>query len=110
MTHLPLIHSESISGSEALIEIEIKSDLAYLKGHFDAYPLVPGVVQLHWAMHFGKKHFDIQGNVTQGSQIKFSNVMTPGERLTLSLIYDANCLIYSFYNADKKFSAGKLYV
>ncbi len=84
----PKVASQHISENKAEYELQIPSDLAYLEGHFKDMPVVPGVVQLNWAVEFAKVAFDLQGDVRQCNQIKFSNLMKPNDHVLLTLEYN----------------------
>jgi hypothetical protein len=47
---LPTVVAEQRSADALERRIEIPDDLAQLEGHFDAFPVVAGVVQLAWAL------------------------------------------------------------
>ncbi len=109
----PVRHPEvlnKISTPNAVeITLKIPADLAYLEGHFPDAPIVPGVVQLHWAVEFAKEVFHISGIISEGKQIKFSNLLRPEEEICLKLEhFPAKSLIAYIYKTDEKyFSSGK---
>ena len=51
-------------------------------------PIVPGVVQVHWAVEFAKANVELQGAVSLGNQIKFTNLMRPNDEVSLTLAYN----------------------
>lgn len=85
----PEVMCTNKSENSAQLTLHIPADLAYFEGHFTNAPLVPGVVQLHWAVLYGREHFDLNGNdaleVSQASHIKFSNPIFPNHEVCLSL-------------------------
>ena len=46
----PEIISQSIAPARAEFEIAVPDDLFFLQGHFPQQPILPGVVQIHWAI------------------------------------------------------------
>src|SRR5690242_4306687 len=45
---------------QAIMHLQIQADLIYFAGHFPDFPLLPGVVQLDWAIHYAKLIFGMQ--------------------------------------------------
>ena len=76
------------SGNQAEIDIEIPPDLRWFEGHFPEAPVLPGVVQLEWAMAEGRRRFGLTQDAAREFQVKFKSVIGPGERLTLRLTLD----------------------
>ena len=114
MTLGPVQHAEvlykNISDNKAEIGLKIPRDLAYFEGHFAKFPIVPGVVQLHWAVVFAKDIFKVESPISKGSQIKFTNLMPPEETLVLTLehIPEKLLITYLYNNDTKSFSSGRL--
>jgi acyl-coenzyme A synthetase/AMP-(fatty) acid ligase/3-hydroxymyristoyl/3-hydroxydecanoyl-(acyl carrier protein) dehydratase len=71
------------------LELTAPQDLLYFDGHFDVAPILPGVVQVDWAIHYGRQYF-VMAPVFKGiSQLKFQQVIVPGKPVRLELAYDA---------------------
>ena len=80
----------------------IPKELIYFEGHFDQHPILPGITQTHWAQHFGRKHFAIEGRFTGLEVIKFQHVIQPDTEVTLSLTYNSASKKLTFqYLSDK---------
>lgn len=90
------------------IQLYIPADLFYFQGHFDAFPIIPGVAQIHWAVDFTRRYFEIPGKFYQMTNIKFKRVIRPGTILFLNLQRDPvkNTVTFSFDNSADKFSSG----
>lgn len=89
-------------------QLYIPADLFYFQGHFDSFPIIPGVTQIHWAVEYAKENFYIPGKFYQMINIKFKRVIRPGTILYLIIQRDVvkNTLTFSFENAVDKFSSG----
>ncbi len=70
---------------EVLLTLSLAPQLDYFKGHFPDAPILAGVVQLDWAIHYGRKYFGYQNAVENVEVLKFQVVMTPGLEVTLAL-------------------------
>ena len=86
---LPLVSMLEQSGERVLMGLTVPSTLFYLEGHFPQAPVLPGVVQVDWAIHFGRAHFAL-GPVFMGiNALKFQQVILPDSPLLLELLFDS---------------------
>jgi 3-hydroxymyristoyl/3-hydroxydecanoyl-(acyl carrier protein) dehydratase len=110
MTTEPIVVAQRIVPPEAELELEIPSDLAYFRGHFDGAPVVPGVVQLKWAVEAAHRHLAAGGEVVGMEALKFQRVLTPGvvATLTLKWVGAEGKLYFAYAAADGRFSSGRL--
>lgn len=72
----------------AVLAIEAAPDLPYFDGHFAGAPVLAGVVQLEWAVHFGRELFALRDGFQRLDVLKFQQVVRPGDALQLSLHWD----------------------
>lgn len=108
---LPQIISENLSEStlEATLELYVAPEIIYFSGHFPNAPILPGVVQLDWALHFANSYLGIdKENFIHIEQMKFSQVIPPNTKLYLCLTLEQNALLFKFYDEQFTYSLGKL--
>lgn len=86
---LPAVSSQTGDGNSLSMTLALNSDMTCFKGHFPGQPILPGVVQLHWAALFGASLFGSSRNVSEVSQLKFRKPITPTDIIKLELDYDA---------------------
>ena len=79
--------SEHTDANTAELTLVVPLNLAYLEGHFPGEPILPGVVQILWARHFGRMLLNLPANITQMKKVKFKRLIRPGERIHLRLVY-----------------------
>ena len=94
-----------------LIKLQVPVDLAHFSGHFSRAPVVPGVVQIDWALHLARQLIaDLPPRFTGMEVLKFQQLMRPGDRVQLSLRFDANRskLYFSFTNSNAPCSSGRI--
>jgi 3-hydroxymyristoyl/3-hydroxydecanoyl-(acyl carrier protein) dehydratase len=96
--------------SRVEIDFEVTGDIEYFAGHFPNAPIVPGVVQIKWAIDLGRELLGLEGRSVAMEVIKFKQVMTPGARVTLSLRLDEarNKLHFDYTSAQGAHSSGRI--
>jgi acyl-CoA synthetase (AMP-forming)/AMP-acid ligase II len=81
---------------QAKLQLTIPADLFYFDGHFDQAPILPGVVQVDWAIAIGRRYFDLPPVFRAVNMLKFQQVIRPEQTVTLELNYDAEKETLSF--------------
>lgn len=61
----------------------------YFVGHFPGCPVLPGVVQVGWAIEFARLHIPYSGRFRALATVKFTRVIQPNAALALRLAADA---------------------
>lgn len=74
----PRIVREGREGEEWVRELDVPADLAQLEGHFPGRPLVPGVVQLAWALDAATAWLGRAPRLTGIETLKFPEPLRPG--------------------------------
>ncbi|MBC3874114.1 AMP-binding protein [Undibacterium flavidum] len=72
-----------------LLEIIVPQNLLYFEGHFPIAPVLPGVVQVDWAIHFGKQYFALPANFCGIQTLKFQQVICAETPVYMELIHQA---------------------
>jgi 3-hydroxymyristoyl/3-hydroxydecanoyl-(acyl carrier protein) dehydratase len=108
MTLPPFLEVEILTDRIVLL-LDLQFADAAFEGHFPAYPVLPGVVQLDWTMQLASRYFALEIPVAQDFQVKFKGIIKPGF-VTLTLQYDRAIQRLSFdYSTDTyKFSSGQV--
>lgn len=104
----PRVLSVERDARSARITLIAQQELHWFDGHFPQAPLLPGVVQTHWAIGFGRAHLDVRGAFRELKNVKFIRVIQPGDRLTLHLEHDParGELSFEYRSNDAICSAG----
>jgi len=78
---------QKIISEEGVVQLNlaIAPDLEWFRGHFPDHPVLPGVVQVHWAVSLAIKLVVPQGVFKQIENLKFKSVVLPGMNLMLRL-------------------------
>ncbi|AOE50977.1 ApeI family dehydratase [Kangiella sediminilitoris] len=111
----PVINQQVNTDKSCTFSLMITPELDAFEGHFDNFPIVPGVVQIQWALHFFS-HYMAQSNsshrwqVDRLSAIKFQQVITPELSVNLELHFDEQkqLLQFKITSSEHQHSSGKL--
>ncbi len=103
---LPFVVSRNISENSAEIELVFKHNCNFFKGHFDAMPILPGVVQLYYARYFIEDVLGIELGYSEVKKVKFSNIINPDMKVKLVLKNNEKSVEYTYLADDKIFSSG----
>jgi 3-hydroxymyristoyl/3-hydroxydecanoyl-(acyl carrier protein) dehydratase len=106
----PIVLSQRIAPGTAEIRLAVPRDLVYFDGHFPGAPVVPGVVQIKWALGLARRLLGI-GGVFEGIEaLKFQHPLAPGDEVKLELKYaDASGkLHFAFSSGEQRFSSGRV--
>ncbi len=90
--------------------IKIPSSLSWFTGHFPGTPVLPGVVQIHWATRlflFTSGHSQLPTTITN---LKFKEVMLPDMtiELNIDIFADKDSATFCYRNKEQTFSSGSL--
>lgn len=98
------------SEEQAKLKLVVPEALFYFRGHFPGFAILPGVVQLDWAIHYGKQHFALGAGFASTIRIKFRKPIRPNHRLTLSLKYvrPRNSIYFDYTDAEGACSSGQI--
>ncbi|MGD8811002.1 MAG: hypothetical protein PVG24_15440 [Gammaproteobacteria bacterium] len=105
----PRISSATLEGGELRVVLEVTSDLCWFAGHFPEFPVLPGVVQLHWAVLVSRVAFGFEGTPHEVKRLKFKKLVTPPRTLELVASRHGDCEAqFAFVSPDEQNSEGRL--
>ncbi|WP_025130325.1 acyl-CoA synthetase family protein [Pseudomonas sp. PH1b] len=92
------------------LRLAIPPDLAYFSGHFPATPVLPGVVQVDWALALGQQLLQLPGRFAGMEVLKFQQLVRPGDRIQFNLRFDAQRqkLYFAYLNDGAPCSSGRI--
>ncbi len=90
MPRLPQLLAQQLEGNRLQLQLYIPSNLYYFDGHFPGRPVLPGVVQTHWAVHYARQQWGDLGQFGGLEAVKFQQIVAPNQTLTLALEYQAD--------------------
>lgn len=96
-------------GDRVELQIRVDPALDVLPDHFPGYPMLPGVVQLGWAVRAAQREYGLAGELARLSALKFMQPLRPGAALTLRLEkLSAQDVAFSYVAGDAVHSSGRL--
>ncbi len=106
----PEIIEQRLTGSRAELLLALPAGMRCFDGHFPGFPVLPGVVQIHWAVGFARRLLGAEGVFLGMQQIKFNDIVFPGDRLSLALQWepDAGRLVFDYTAGGRKASSGRI--
>jgi 3-hydroxymyristoyl/3-hydroxydecanoyl-(acyl carrier protein) dehydratase len=95
---------------EWMLALRVPLDLAYFPGHFPQAPVLPGVVQIAWALAYARQRLGTPARCHVMEALKFQHLLRPGDRANLTLHHDIprNKLHFAYRHGDKAYSSGRL--
>lgn len=106
----PEILSQVECDGQWTVNLSIPPDLAYFSGHFPTTPVLPGVVQVDWAISLGQQLLDLPPRFAGMEVLKFQQLVRPGDTLELTLSFDPerSKLHFAYRNATAPCSSGRI--
>ncbi|HTB34184.1 MAG TPA: AMP-binding protein, partial [bacterium] len=92
------------------LELLLDPDLHWFQGHFPGAPILPGVVQVHWAVHFAAEHLGLQGAFRSMQALKFQRPLRPGQRIRLVLTprADGRSFEFAYHTEAGRHASGRV--
>ncbi|MBI2241915.1 MAG: acyl-CoA synthetase [Magnetospirillum gryphiswaldense] len=95
-----------------VLTMRIPETLYWFQGHFPGCPILPGVVQLDWVLHFARTQLGLDVPAAREFQVKYTAVVEPGHILDLELRHDAGKgrVVFTYRRGEGKISSGTIYL
>lgn len=106
----PRLLSERGSAEERVLRFEVPADLAQLDGHFEGFPVVPGVAQLGWVVRALESEVGGELAVSSIDALKFREVLRPGQLFDLNLRFrpEEARAHFALTEGESVFASGRL--
>lgn len=92
------------------LQLAVPPDLAYFSGHFPRTPVLPGVVQVDWALSLGQQLMNLPEKFAGMEVLKFQQLVRPGDEVQLHLRFDPtrSKLYFAYRNETATCSSGRI--
>jgi acyl-coenzyme A synthetase/AMP-(fatty) acid ligase len=106
----PEVLEQVESAGEWSLQLSVPPDLAYFSGHFPKAPVLPGVVQVEWALNLGRQLLNLTGPFAGMEVLKFQQLVRPGDEIQLHLRFDLerSKLYFAYRNDTATCSSGRI--
>ena len=106
----PLVLDDRRDGDECTLQLQVPADLAYFPGHFPRAPVLPGAVQVAWALQLATARLGTSAQCREMEALKFQRLLQPGDHVTLTLRLDRvrGKLHFAYREGDTAYSSGRL--
>jgi acyl-coenzyme A synthetase/AMP-(fatty) acid ligase/3-hydroxymyristoyl/3-hydroxydecanoyl-(acyl carrier protein) dehydratase len=92
------------------LQLAVPPDLAFFSGHFPQTPVLPGVVQVDWALSLGLQLMNLPEKFAGMEVLKFQQLVRPGDEVQLHLRFDPirSKLYFAYRNETATCSSGRI--
>jgi 3-hydroxymyristoyl/3-hydroxydecanoyl-(acyl carrier protein) dehydratase len=107
---LPLIDALERAQDHLSLRLIIPDTNIYFQGHFPGCPVLPGVVQVGWAIEFARLHVPFSARFRSLAAVKFMRVIQPNAAITLRLAADTERreLSFEYRRSGEPCSSGRV--
>lgn len=107
---LPKSITSELGDNFAIFELLIPEELDEFAGHFPNAPILPGIVQINWAVQFASDYLITSQSVAREFQVKFLHPIKPLFPLTLDLRVDRDKgrLFFQYRSGERTMSSGRI--
>jgi len=105
----PDVFSE-VSGSNFVERsCRVPLDLTCIPGHFPEVPVVPGVIQLDWAMDLVAQHLGQTPRVTEIESLRLTSPLRPGQRFRINSRVTADAkVVFKLWSREATHATGRV--
>jgi 3-hydroxymyristoyl/3-hydroxydecanoyl-(acyl carrier protein) dehydratase len=88
--------------------VDIPADSPWFDGHFPGDPVLAGAVQIRWALAAAAELIGAPVEPTEFQQLKFKNVIRPGDRVTLDVARVGGGVTFRYSSARGEHSSARI--
>ncbi|KVO87843.1 AMP-binding protein [Burkholderia ubonensis] len=91
-------------------ELRVPATLAHFDGHFPGMPILPGVVQIDWAVRLARREVAALRTVRSIDHLKFKAPVPPDAVLALRIAHDQarGCVKFAFRRGERECTSGAI--
>lgn len=105
----PAVTGVRTEDDATVLELAIGPEVTWFDGHFPEFPVLPGVVQVHWATECARLVFPQDAPFRRVENLKFKTVIQPDARVGLVMSHDgAGKVRFAFRDGATVYSEGRI--
>lgn len=110
MPEVVAVHRPPGEVNAVMLELSVVPELVHFSGHFPSMPILPGVVEVDWAVRYAREYLGVDGRFLALENVKFLALVTPGKQLHLRLEWDPvrHNMAFSYADAHRKYATGRI--
>lgn len=92
------------------LSLDVATSLPCLAGHFDSFPVVPGVVQIDWVVHYANELLHLDWPVLRLDRLKFTCPIQPNSSIDVRLVFnrEKQWLDFQIFCVKNNYSKGRV--
>lgn len=107
----PIMQNVIKTDSQMAADLTFLGDSAYFNGHFPEFPILPGVIQMHFVFYFIRLFFHINVFAFDVVKLKYSSVILPDTLTHLEFTrINENEFSFTYSQKEKICSTGKIVI
>ncbi|MGJ0623845.1 ApeI family dehydratase [Xenorhabdus bovienii] len=103
------IYREQPAPNETIVHLYLDPALDWFRGHFPIQPILPGVAQIDWVMHYAQTLLAPGWSFSSIEMVKFQLPLQPGNRLQLNMIWTEEKSLLIFHYGVENPNSGELH-
>lgn len=105
-----VLREQPLADGSWQLQLRIPLELVHFDGHFPATPVLPGVLQVGWALALAAPRLGTATACREIEALKFQQLLRPGDAVGLTLRWDAERgkLHFAFREGEAGYSSGRL--
>lgn len=80
--------------------VSVAADSPFFEGHFPEFALLPGVVQIQWALEAASRYWRTPLTLQAAKALKFMSPIRPGDTVVLTLAREAGKIRFAYEKPD----------
>ena len=112
---LPIVVDAETAESRVSLTLQVPPGLVFFPGHFPVHAILPGVVQIDWAIHFGRQYFPLLPRFQKMESLKFQAIIEPAQTISLLLEHKPataaqpiDKVLFTFDSSRGRHSSGRI--
>jgi 3-hydroxymyristoyl/3-hydroxydecanoyl-(acyl carrier protein) dehydratase len=107
---IPTIKNTQKQDDKVELLLSFSKSAVYFQGHFPQIAILPGFMQIHFAMFFAKKYWLLGGEITNIKKLRFTKIITPNTDVSLMIEYlSPKKINFKYFSGDTSHSSGEIH-